>query len=340
MSFEDASRRIAASLTLGAMVATGGPNALAQEPPASQAEAEQPAALSADQTFSAAVELFKKERFSEALPIFTSLATTTASPNAWLYVGHCLVRLQRYPDAHSAFSSTLTEIARRGDDRYETTRQAAAAQLDWLGDRVSRLIVVVPEAPDGLVLRLDGQPVDTLAIASGLIVTPGSHQLEATGENVAPVTRQLQLEPGDSASVSLSFEAPSAAPAPEPLDAPEPAVEQQSGSGPNLFVPALVAGGVAVVGFGTFAIAGLGAKSAFDELSADCPGGCSDSTYTDRIDSGKSQQTLANVGLGIGIVGALASGTLLYLHFSKKKETGVSLVLSPSSTQFSYRARF
>lgn len=348
MSFDDSAGRIVSAVAIAAILGTACPSVFAQAASsttksgpalAETAPTETPPAP--DQTFAGAVGLFKEGRFAEALPTFTSVATSTASPNAWLYVGHCLVRLERYPEAHIAFSTTLSEIARRGDDKYETTRQAAAAQLDWLGARVSRLVVAMAEPPQGLVAKLDGQVVDPLALASGLVLVPGAHRVEAMGEGVRAVTRKLELSPGETKNITLSFEAATVTQEAPPRPALPPAPATQPASGPDLFMLGLVAGGVGVAGLGVFAIAGLKAKSTYDGLSEDCSGGgCTSEPDKDRVDSGKSQQTIANIGLVVGVAGALASGTLLYLDFSRTRERQVSFMLSPSGTRVAYTARF
>lgn len=338
-------RRVSAALTLGAIGLASAP-ALAQGSEGSSTAVLESAAASQaseqpEQAFAEAVQLFKAGRYADALPRFTSLATTTSSPNAWLYLGHSLLKLERFPEAHAAFSKTLTEIARRGGAKYETTRQAAAAQLDWLNQRVARLLVVIPDPPPELSIVLDGQPVDALAIATGVILSPGAHQLEASGEGVRSVKRRLDLQSGSSSKLTLSFTAIEAEPEPTPEKVPEPQPVQASAGGSSLFTMGLVAGGVAVAGFGVFTVLGLQAKSAYEGLSEDCGrGACAMGADPEKIDSGKQQQRLANVGLAVGLAGALASGTLLYLNFTRNQESNVSLELSPRQTRVAYTARF
>jgi hypothetical protein len=62
-----------------------------------------------------------------------------------------------------------------------------------------------------------------------------------------------------------------------------------------------------------FAVAGVSAKSVHDDLEAECGAAdCSDSEHQDDASRGKTLQTVANVGLVVGLAGA-AGGTLLLL---------------------------
>ena len=67
-----------------------------------------------------------------------------------------------------------------------------------------------------------------------------------------------------------------------------------------------------MAGLLTFTIAGLMAHSTYGDLQNSCGGGCPPSKEGE-ISSGKTQQTLANVGLVVGLVGVAAGATLFVL---------------------------
>jgi hypothetical protein len=85
---------------------------------------------------------------------------------------------------------------------------------------------------------------------------------------------------------------------------------------------AYVAGGVGVAGLATFAIFGLMANSTFSDLQKACPpaqGGCPPgANKSGEISSGQTQQTVANIGLVAGLVGAAAGVTLFILSMPPK----------------------
>ncbi len=87
---------------------------------------------------------------------------------------------------------------------------------------------------------------------------------------------------------------------------------------------AFVAGGVGVVGFALFAAGGALSKGTYSSLNTLCSGqaGCPNgnrATADSDISSGKSQQTLANAGVVIGVVGVAAGATLFVLSMRKKQ---------------------
>jgi hypothetical protein len=323
-------RRAATLALLAALVATHA--ATAVPPSGDDAEGSQADARS---KFGEAVKLFKQGEVERSLPLFEELARTTGSPNARLYVGHCLKQLERWSEAHAAFSAVIAETTRLGDDKYELTRQAARAELEALEARVAKLVITLAEAPEELSLRVDGVPLDPNTLGSDRVLEPGSHRVEATGRGVEPILRTIVIEAGETKTLSLAFDQAARGASSEGGSA-----ETGAPSRGQLRTLGFAAAGVGVAGVAVWTLFGLQAKSAYDELESECPEGCTDSSHRDRIDSGKSSQTIANVGLAVGAVGLAAGGALLYLGFSDEESARPSLALSPGSASLSYRGRF
>jgi len=64
-------------------------------------------------------------------------------------------------------------------------------------------------------------------------------------------------------------------------------------------------------------------------LKNTCPSGCP-SGKQNEVDSGILQQTIANIGLGVGIVGVAAGATMFLLsNSSSSQHTGAALVVAP-----------
>jgi hypothetical protein len=193
-------------------------------------------------------------------------------------------------------------------------------------------------------MRLDGVRLDPSSPGSSWVLEPGTHRLEASGRGVEPILRTVAIEAGETKTLSLSFTS---------SDEPEPERglenEGASSSRGRLRTLGFVAGGVGVAGIAVWTIFGLQAKSTYDELEGECPEGCSDRAQSpagdhearrDRIESGKSAQTIANVGLVMGAAGLAASGALLYLGFSDDQSERASLAVSPGSASLKYEGRF
>jgi hypothetical protein len=88
---------------------------------------------------------------------------------------------------------------------------------------------------------------------------------------------------------------------------------------------------VGVAGLATFGIFAAMAKSTYDDLNTACHGGPCPASKNSEISSGKTQQTVANVALGVGIVGVALGVTLFVVSMPKSTaESGAALVVTPT----------
>jgi hypothetical protein len=309
-------------------------------PPGSQEATAAPVDLGgAKADFANAQRLFKAGKFAEALPLFTSVAESTKSPNARLYVGHCLEQLGKVVEAYKVFELIAKEITEHPEDKYEPTREAAMVQVGLLNVRVSKVVISLTDMPPDVTVTLDGIRIQERELGSPVVVTPGSHHVEAVANGVAPARRDVNLDGGEMKTVILSLKKledgrPAVAPAPAQPDA-KPA---DAGSGGSMRTIGYVAGGVGIVGLGVFAVTGLMAKSTFDKLEGECKGGCSDAGHLEDIDHGKSLQTMANVGLVLGVVGVGTGVTLILL--GGKAGEGPNVSFTGSGGSVSYAGHF
>jgi hypothetical protein len=268
----------------------------------------------AEGKFNSGLRLFKAGKMADALPIFREVADGNGSPNARLYVGHCLQQLGRYLEAHKAFTAVVKQTTQRGDTKYEPTREAALAQLGLLEPRIAKVVISLVDVPSGLAVTLDGTALEEKDLGSPMVVEPGTHKIEARATDMAPVSREVRVEAGESKTTILTFKKLDATPqlAATESAAPKPDATQQAPF--PMRTIGFVAGGVGLAGMTVFTVAGLMAKSTFDRMSEACGAtGCSEPAQLSDIDKGRSQQTLANVGLVVGLVGLSAGAALVVL---------------------------
>ena len=94
---------------------------------------------------------------------------------------------------------------------------------------------------------------------------------------------------------------------------------------------AYVAAGVGAAGIATFAVFGALAHSTYDDLQNACGAGPCPASRADEISSGRTRQTIANVGLAVGLVGVGAGATLFVLSLKTgTASAGAALVVSPA----------
>jgi hypothetical protein len=96
-----------------------------------------------------------------------------------------------------------------------------------------------------------------------------------------------------------------------------------------------VAGGVGVAGLVVFGIFGAMERSTYSGLQSACPGNVCPPGKSSDVSTGKTQELVANVGLGVGIAGIAAGATLFVLSLGGSSSTApqaasTSLVVSPN----------
>ena len=157
----------------------------------------------------------------------------------------------------------------------------------------------------------------------------GTTEIDVVTTGHADVTRSVTL--GAGASTALTIDAQSGA-----SDAPAAvATPETPAAAPTRGVPlrtwAYVAGGVGVAGIATFALFGAMALSSHHDLQTACGAGPCPPSKADEISSGRTKETIANVGLAFGIVG-LAAGTTLFVISLKKESPSSSAAVLVSPT--------
>jgi hypothetical protein len=294
----------------------------------------------AETSFAEAVKLFKGGNAAQALPIFVQISEKTDSPNVRLYIGYCLLELGRLREAHQAFTLVAKHALELGDPKYDATRVAAQEQLAVLNLRLARLTISLVEVPTEFVITLDNVVLDHNLIDSPLIVDPGVHRIEAEAKGAKPVSREVNLDKGGTKTITLLFEKQAEHQELVASRAPQRSAVRKESSKPVLTTLGIVSGGLGVVGWGAFAVGGLQAKSTYNRLQAECGSGCSDAVHHNDASQGKTFQTIANVGLAVGIVGTITGATLLYLGIASTETAQPSLELAPGIARISYRGSF
>jgi hypothetical protein len=289
--------------------------------------------------FAEASKFFRDGDVAAALPLFAHLGETTNSPNVQLYVGYCHQELGHDREAHRAFSRAVKLSLDPGNAKYAVTREAAQAELVKLNLHLASLTISLVELPAEFVVRLDGEVVNPALLGSPIIVDPGLHHVDAEAEGSKPVARDLSVDVGGSKTIALRFEkavVPDVALAP----AEQSALVQPTESGSRLTSAGYIAAGLGVAGLGAFVIAGMQARSTYNKLQAECPSGCSDSAHRNDAGQGRTYQTLANVGLALGIAGTLTGATLVYLGVTSEKAAKASVDVSAGLLKISYAGSF
>jgi hypothetical protein len=215
----------------------------------------------------------------------------------------------------------------------------------WLEEVQSTMPTVVIEGRDAsggetIAIRvlLDGKPLVERLDGRAIEVDPGQHtfRYEYGGEHIEEriVIREGERNRKLTASFAKATPAPSAAPtgasvpppaAGAPRSAPLPGPEEPSPSRPVRPVTYALAG-VSLLGFAGFAYFGLTGNSKAQQLERDCLPSCTD----DQVKPLKTSYLLADISLGVGLLGG---GLALLTHALRPAQTQsarVNIDIAPS----------
>jgi hypothetical protein len=262
--------------------------------------------------FERGVTFYKAKQFADALAEFRASYAAVPSPNSHLYVARCLAASGDVAAAFSEFDAVVAEAETRalGEPKYAPTRDTARLERDELGEKIALVTFVVPGADPAATLEVGGRPVARERWSTPTPVKPGATEIVLRGATGTIATLSITFTPGEKRAVTV--EAPAAGPATPAPATVAPAPARHDGSSRAWMRPAAyVAGGVGVAGLVMFAVGGAMANSTYATLQAECVGPCPQERAGD-VSAGKTQQTVANVGLALGVIG-VASGVTLFL---------------------------
>lgn len=275
-----------------------------------------PADGGAEANFEAGQKLFDAGRLDEARELFLKAYAVSKSPNARLMIARCLTGLGRLGEAHDEMEATLREATARAetDARYVPTRDAAASELALLDRRLGKLTVVIMDFAVGTEVTINGARLPPERIGYPVPVKPGKIIVRVAppaGAAIDPIEREVTIGPGEVQTVAVSVPRPVAVEK-VVVVAPEPTIGPLRGAGIGVAT-------VGVVGMAVFAGAGLASNGKFNSLAQSCSFmRCTNPADASTVDSGKTLDTVANVGLGVGIVGIVGGVAMIVFGGPKK----------------------
>lgn len=282
-------------------------------------------------------ELFSRKKFEDALTEFRASIDVVDSPNTRLQISRSLRALARYVAAYEELGRTMVEAKALSarDRRYRMAYDAAVQERTELQPLLGFVTLTVQSPSDGTRVLAGTEEIPRAAWSEPVPVYGGSAEIDVETPGHQPVKNTVNVAAGAIAALTVDAQSGTplvAAVAPPPSPPPAPAPPPPAGRDYHAFrLGAYVAGGVGVAGLATFAIFGAMAGSTYGDLQSACKSGGCPPSKSGEIDSGKTQQTVANVGLALGLLGAATGGVLFYLSLPPKTEApAAALVVAPS----------
>jgi hypothetical protein len=289
----------------------------------------------ASEKYRAGTEAFEAQKYDEALARFRESYDVVASPNSHLMIARTLAKMGKSAEAFAELDATVREAdaAAQKSDKYKKTAQTARAELAELRGKVGTVVVTIPAT-----VTVGGRPLPT-ALGGSVIVDPGANDVVLRLPSGAEQRVRVDVKPGQETHVDVAppgpvtTATPATAPCPPPAPAPRPGVDPRA--------LAIISGGVGLVGFGAFTVFGLLDRSQFSDLQHGCPSDVCPASRAGDAETGRTYQTLANVGLGVGIFGAATALVFVAIgssHANAHAETAPRLAIGPGS--MTLRERF
>jgi len=276
-------------------------------------------------------DLLKAKKYALALEQFKLSYAAVPSPNSHLYMARCLSGLGDARAAYAEFDKVVDEATERGktEDKYLPTRDSAKSERDDLRTKVALVTITVLHPDPAMTVRIGDAEVPRDQWDKPIAVPPGAVDAKLSMGGKPVTSQSATIAIGQSQTITLDG---AAAPVVVATGNGETTTKPRSSA---LRPAAFVAGAVGVAGFVLFAVAGSMSQSTYDSLKKECGVGPCPTSRADDISSGKTQQTLANVGLIVGAVGVAAGATLFVLSLSKSKSAPAAttgLVIGPGYT--------
>jgi len=294
---------LAALLALSVVVVA--PHARAESAAVEAATNEQ--STTASDKYRAGADAFEAQKLPEALALFRESYAIVASPNSHLMIARVLAKMGKNADAYNELEATIREadLAASKSDKYKKTAQTARSERDELKAKVGFLVVGVDAN-----FSVGGRRLGADEIGRTLVVEPGSTEVVLRTAAGTEEHRRVDVPAGQEIRVAIAPPTPATPTAPAPAAPCPPPVQSSPATGIDQRLLAGVAGGIGIVGLATFAVFGTLDQKKYSDLESKCPNGICSRSLAGDAETGRTYQTLANVGLGVGVVG-IATGLVL-----------------------------
>ncbi len=267
-------------------------------------------------------EAYEKADYATAVTKFTASLEVVDSPNTRLYLARSLREAGRPGDAYAEFFRTENDAGK--EPRYHDAASAAHDEKASLASSVGSVHLDVKNADDTTTATVGGKEVPKKDWGEPVIVAAGDTEVVVT-RNGKTEKKTVHVTAGSTAEATFdgSSEGGPSGSGDDKGGSGEAHAEVDTGSHAdhtNLRPFAYVAGGVGAAGFLTFIIAGIAANGTYGDLQDACPNGRCSSNQQDAISRGKTQQTIANIGLVFGVLGAGAGVALYVISMPPKQD--------------------
>ncbi|MDI1450421.1 hypothetical protein [Polyangium sp. 6x1] len=288
-----------------------------------------PARAALAQDVAAAEALFQKgvaemeaQQFAVACPHLAESQRIDPRPGTLYTLAYCEMSAGRIATAVAHYEDYLRAYDRMKPDqqaKHADRARQASAQKEALSKDVPELSIVLPPgAPAGTRVRRDGTEMGAAMLGIALPLDPGEHVVLLEVPGAKAVETKVSVERGEKKTLELELPAPDVAADPKPALAPIVAetpkvLDAPASRSGGLRTGGFVALGIGAAGLLAFGVTGGLAVAKKADVAANCRGTMCNQAGMDAVDQGRLFGNVATVGLGVGLVGAVAGAVLLVM---------------------------
>jgi len=292
-------RTVTISLVIAALWIAGPRPAHADDKAAAEAE------------FVKAKKLKKEGRTADACAAFARSAALDPQHGTRYNLALCYQDLGKLASAWVIFRD-LAQLDSNAARKKDSARRASA-----LDGKLTKLLITTGAAPSGLQVTRDGADV-TKVIGIEDPIDPGRYHIAARAPGYATWERDVEVAPGQSATITVEIPALERGTAPGPVTAPDPPRRSASTRAPGRGrrIAGLAIGGAGAVSLGIGLGFGAKARSTWREVvtlcgdDLSCPPGDDYARAQGLVDDTRSQGNLSTLLVGAGVA-AIAAGVVL-----------------------------
>lgn len=299
--------------------------------------------------------LYAKHHYEEALTALGRSYELVPSPATRVSIARVYRAMGRIVAAYDDITKALEDakVLAATNKRYAELVKKWTLERAMMERALAFITVNVTHPDEETTVHVGGGVIDREAWGEKIAVAPGTLEIVVATPDREPVRQSVSLAAAEAKTVEVDAGAAPAQVATSDDDGADTEPSGDAAQGKDILesdpVPGpgpasrerlrpygWIAGGVGLVGLGAFAGFGLMAKSRYSDLRSACDPACP-SSKSDEISSGRTFETLANVGLAVGILGAVSSVALFTLSRTKSSDTppataraSTSVVVGPS----------
>ncbi|HMA93343.1 MAG TPA: hypothetical protein VKP30_11700, partial [Polyangiaceae bacterium] len=155
------------------------------------------------------IQLFQKERYTDALDKLERAESLFDAPVHLLYIARSQAKLNHLVESAEAYRRLVrTELSANAPQTFKDAVADGQKELTEIEPQIPSLRVqVTPANAKDLRLAIDGESVSTAVIGVDRPVNPGPHVIEVASGGQAPVSRRVDIAIGSKQTVKLELPA-------------------------------------------------------------------------------------------------------------------------------------